>query len=633
MVLPHQQIDFDSLGKQQRAALENPWRNVGSALDTRAQSQPDRIGWMYPDANDEWKSLTWKEFRDTMHIVASGFLSYGIEPGSVVAICANTSIRWVLSDFAVNSIAAVTCAIYPNTHISEVEFIVSDSGSTSLVVENTTLLERMIASPEVNDALAHIVLLNGDPGEKYGSDQRIVTWEQILEAGKAFHGEHPERVRELIDSTNSDSLASIIYTSGTTGRPKGVELTHGNWIYEGTAWGSNYTLQEDDLHFIWLPLTHVFGKSMLLVNIFCGTTTALDGRVPKIVENLGIIKPTLMCGVPRIFEKVRAGTQAIAKPGTPKAGIISWAMKVGEKSFPYRSSGKPMPRALNAQYKLADKLVFSTIRKTLGGNIRQLVSGSARLDPDLQRWFFNLGIKLVEGYGVTETAAVTTYNRPWEFKMGTVGKVAPGTQMKIANDGEILIRGGGVMRAYHNDPELTEEMTRGGWFHTGDVGSIDDEGYVRITDRIKDVMKSSNGKFISPAAVEGVLTSSSPAIAQAVAIGEGRKYVSALIALDEEWVEKWASLNGLKLSYAKALKSPELRETIQSEIDTANQNLSRWEQVKKFEFLPGEMTADEGTATPTAKVKRRVVMDRYADLVEKMYEGAELWGPANPNYV
>ncbi|MDY5589850.1 MAG: long-chain fatty acid--CoA ligase [Arcanobacterium sp.] len=633
MALDYQQLDLESLSPQLREALENRWPNVGSALDTRAEATPDVVGWMYPDENDEWQELSWKDFRDRTHLVAAGLLGIGIEPRSAVAISANTSIRWVLTDFAVNCIAAVTCAIYPNTHANDVQFIVSDSEASALVVESQQLLEKMIHIPAIEHNVKRIIILNGGVSGEYAHDERIVTWDSLIAAGERFQADNPGRVRELINSTQRDDLATIIYTSGTTGRPKGVELTHDNWIYEGTAWGANDTLYPTDIHYIWLPLTHAFGKAMLLVDIYTGCVTALDGRVAKIVENMAKVKPTLMCGVPRVFEKVRAGTENAAKPGTPKAALLKHAMKVAEKSFPYRSQGKPMPALLAAQYKLFDKLAYSTIRNLLGGRLRFLVSGSARLDPDLQKWFFNIGIKLLEGYGVTETCAVTTYNRPQDFNFGTVGKLAPGTTARIAENGEILLRGGGVMRAYHHDPELTAVMTEGGWFHTGDVGSIDDEGYVRITDRIKDVMKSSNGKFISPAAVEGALTSSSAAISQAVAVGEGRKFVAALIALDPDWVAQWAKLNGFAVSYSEALTMPELRRTLQEEVQQANKKLSRWEQVKRFAFLPGEMTAEDGTATPTSKVKRRLVIEKYAELIEKIYAGAELWGPANPSFI
>lgn len=631
--MEYQQINYESLTPTLRKALENRWANVGSALDTRADATPDAAGWMYPDENDEWQTLTWKEFRDQTHIVAAGLLSIGVEPTSVVGISANTSIKWVQSDFAINCIAAVTCAIYPNTHDDDVQFIVTDSGATALIVESQQLLEKMASIPAIKENVKHIIVLNGAITDAIAEDERVLTWESLVETGKRYYADHPGRVRELIDSTNRETLATIIYTSGTTGRPKGVELTHDNWIYEGTGWGANETLRDTDIHYIWLPLTHAFGKSMLLIDIYCGTVTALDGRIPKIVENMAKIKPTLMCGVPRVFEKVRAGTENAAKPGSLKAALLKKAMSVADKSFPYRSEGKPMPALLAAQYKLFDKLAYSTIRELLGGHLRFLVSGSARLDPDLQKWFFNIGIKLVEGYGVTETSAVTTYNRPEEFQFGTVGRLIPGTEAKISSEGEILLRGGGVMRQYHNDPELTARMTAGGWFHTGDVGTIDENGYVRITDRIKDVMKSSNGKFISPATVEGALTASSPAIAQAVAVGEGRKFVSALIALDHDWVEQWMKLNGYKATYAEALKMPELRKTIQDEVHRANAKLSRWEQVKRFAFLPTEMTAEDGTATPTQKVKRAVVIARNAELIEKIYAGAELWGPANPTYI
>lgn len=633
MAFEYQQIDYDSLTPNLREALENRWPNVGSALDTRAEATPDVTGWMYPDENDQWQEMSWKEFRDRTHIVGAGLLAIGIAPQDVVAISANTSIRWVMSDFAINCIAAVTCAIYPNTHPDEVNFIVSDAAASSLIVDSQALLEKMINVPAIANHVRHIVVLNGQVSGPLAADERIVTWEQVVATGKRYAAAHPGKVRELINTTTRDTLATIIYTSGTTGRPKGVELTHDNWIYEGTAWGANDTLYPSDIHYIWLPLTHAFGKSMLLVDIYTGCVTALDGRVPKIVENMAKLHPTLMCGVPRVFEKVRAGAENAAKPGSLKATLLKRAMKVAEKSFPYRSAGKPMPPALAAEYRLYDKLAYSTIRNLLGGRLRFLVSGSAKLDPELQKWFFNIGIKLVEGYGVTETSAVTTYNRVEEFRFGTVGKLAPGTRAQVSAEGELLLRGGGVMRQYHNDPELTAKMTAGGWFHTGDVGNIDSAGYVRITDRIKDVAKSSNGKFISPAAVEGALTSTSAAISQAVAVAEGRKFVAALLVLDEEWVEKWAQLNNYRVSYAEALKMPELRKTVMQEVQRANQKLSRWEQVKRFAFLPGELTAVDGMATPTQKVKRALVIEKYAELIEKIYQGAELWGPANPSYV
>lgn len=633
MTLEHQQLDLDSLSPDLRAALENRWPNIGSALDTRAEATPDVTGWMYPDDHDEWQELSWKEFRDRTHTVAAGLLSLGIEPRSVVAISANTSIRWVLADFAVNCIGAVTCALYPNTHEDDTQFIITDSGASTLIVESQRLLEKMLHIPAVAQDINHVIVLNGDLSGDVAADERVVTWQTLIAHGEQFQAQYPSRVRELIDATTRDDLATIIYTSGTTGRPKGVELTHDNWIYEGTSWGANDTLYPTDVHYIWLPLTHAFGKAMLLVDIYTGCVTALDGRVPKIVENMAKVRPTLMCGVPRIFEKVRAGTDNAVKPGTPKAALLKHAMKIADKSFPYRSQGKPMPPVLAAEYKLFDKLAYSTIRNLLGGRLRFLVSGSARLDPDVQKWFFNIGIKLVEGYGVTETSAVTTYNRPQEFRFGTVGRLAPGTSAKVSDEGELLLRGGGVMRQYHNDPELTAQMIKDGWFHTGDVGTIDDEGYVRITDRIKDVMKSSNGKFISPAAVEGALTSSSAAISQAVAVGEGRKFVSALIALDPEWVDQWTKLNGFDVDYSEALTLPELRSTLREEVQQANKRLSRWEQVKRFAFLPEEMTPENGTATPTAKVKRRLVMEKYSDIIDKLYAGAELWGPANPTYL
>ena len=623
MTLAYRAIDTSALDPRVVRNLKNRWRNIGEAIDERADRDPSGIGWMYPDENDTWQDMSWGAFRDLTHQVAAGLLAIGVEPGSVVGISSSTSIRWVLADFAVNCIGAATAAIYPNTREDDVAFIVSDSNTQAIFVENATVYGRL--RPAFGDHVRQVIVMNGEaPAGAY-------TWATLLEKGAAFLAQNPNRVRELIETTGPDTLATIIYTSGTTGRPKGVELTHDNWVYEATAWGSDETLYPTDTHFVWLPLTHAFGKCMLLIDLFTGAKTAVDGRIAKIVENMSIVKPTLMCGVPRIFEKVRAGTLAAAKPGSPKAKLLDWTMRVGDESFQYRSVGKKMPKALAAKYAIADKLAFSKVRNTLGGNVRMLISGSAKLDPDLQKWFFNMGIKLLEGYGVTETSAVTTFNKPQEMRFGTVGRLVPGTSAMIAENGEILLRGGGVMRAYHNDPELTSTMTEGGWYHTGDVGTIDEDGYLRLTDRIKDVIKTSNGKFVSPSEIEGKLTASSSAISQAVLVGEGHKYCVALVALDADWAAKWAENNGLELSYAEVIARPEIREIVQKDVDAVNATLSSWETVKKFAILATEANVDDGTATPTLKVRRAKVIEANSELIDSLYENEAMWEKQDPH--
>ena len=352
-----------------------------------------------------------------------------------------------------------------------------------------------------------------------------------------------------------------------------------------------------------------------------GTISAIDGRIDQIVPNLATVKPDFMCGVPRIFEKVRSAAVNAAPPGSPKGRIIAWAMSVGEKAFPYRSAGLKMPAALAAQYALADRLVFKTVRAQLGGQLAFMISGSAKLNPELQRWYFNLGVPLLEGYGVTETAAVTYFNRPQELRFGSVGKIVPGSAGRIDPDtGEILIKGPCVMRGYHNDPELTARTITDGWYHTGDIGHFDHDRFLYITDRIKDVIKTSNGKFVSPSEVESTLTSSSEAISQAIVVGEGHKFCVALFSLDPDWVRSWCEQQGLPdTDYSAAVRLPLIRAAVQKDVESANSKLGRWETIKRFEILPAEMTVDDGTATPTLKIRRKHAIEHFQPLIDQMY--------------
>lgn len=631
MTLQHRELDLDSISPQTAENIRNRARNIGEMIDSRADSDPTGIGWMYPDKDDTWRSASWSTFRTWTHTAAAGLLSIGADAGDVIGIAAATSVHWVLADFATNCIGGATCAIYPNTRTEDVVYMVADAGPRVIFAGTPEIKDRLIGMPEVREQLSHVVVLGGQP-DGHGSQPagsvteqgvEVLTWADLMVAGRAYEVENPTAVRDHINATGPDTLATLIYTSGTTGLPKGAELTHDSWIYEATAWGSDDTLFDTDIHFVWLPLTHAFGKCMLLIDIYTGSVTALDGRLDQITANLAKLSPSVMCGVPRIFEKIRSAVLTQAEAGGIKSKIVSWALEVGEKSFEYRSTGRTMPPALRAQYALADKLVFSTVRETLGGNVRMFVSGSARLDPGLQRWFFNIGIPLLEGYGVTETSAVSTFNKPQELRFGSVGRAVPGTTIMTSDEDEILIRGGGVMLGYHNNPELTEQVTRDGWFHTGDIGRVDDDGFVYITDRMRDVLKTSNGKFVSPAAVEGAL-SQKKSISQAVVVGEGHKFVSALIAVDPEFAQAWAKQHSLgDLPVQELVQQPGLREAVQRDIDTVNASLSSWEQVKKFEFLPQEMSTDEGTATPTLKVRRGAVIEKFSPLVDRMYVGLE----------
>ncbi|MCF2706684.1 long-chain fatty acid--CoA ligase [Arcanobacterium haemolyticum] len=603
-------------------AFDSMWPNIGAAIDDRADRLPNQIGWMFPDKHDTWTEMTWSEFRTWTHRVAAGILALGIKPGEVASICSATSIRWVVADLAMSTVGITTNTIYPNTREDDVHFILDDADSVTVFAQNKAIVEKITVHTDLADRIRHIIVMDehASSSDEF-SDPRIISWSHLEALGRKKLADDPTCVRTAQDATNHDTLATIIYTSGTTGRPKGVEITQGTWIYEAVGWGANDSIRDRQIHYIWLPLSHAFGKCMLLISLYTGTINAIDGRINKIVENLGTLKPSLMCGVPRIFEKVRAGVLSAAPEGSPKRKIIDWAMAVGEESFPYRSRGLAMPGILAAKYALADKLVYSKVRQQLGGRLDFLISGSAKLNPQLQRWFFNLGIPLLEGYGVTETAAVTYYNRVQELTFGSVGKIIPGSAARIDPEtGEILVKGPCVMRGYHNDPELTASVIEDGWFHTGDVGFFDKDRFLYITDRIKDVIKTSNGKFVSPAEVESMITSNSSAISQAVVVGEGHKFCVALLSLDPDWVNAWAKAHGYAdLSYSDAVRLPEIRAAVQRDVDAANSHLGRWETVKRFAILDAEMTPDEGTATPTLKIRRSHVVKHFKDVIAELY--------------
>ncbi len=400
-----------------------------------------------------------------------------------------------------------------------------------------------------------------------------------------------------------------------------MRLVHDCWTYIGVAIEAYDIIYPDDLQYLWLPLSHVFGKALIAIQVRIGFSTAVDGRIDKIVENLAVIHPTFMAGAPRIFEKVRARVMQTASSGV-KAKIFDWAFSVGRRTMPARLAGQPLSGPVRAQYAVADKLVFSKIKARMGGKIRFFVSGSAALNREVQEWFYAAGLLVLEGYGLTETSAASCVNNPRAVRFGTVGPPIPGTEIKIADDGEIMIKGGGVMRGLSQRGCRRDRRRRcaDGWFATGDIGELDDHGYLRITDRKKDLIKTSGGKYVAPQKVEGTLKAACPYISQVVVHGEGRKYVTALITLDPEAIEEWADAHQVSGSGDELTSAAEVRELIEGYVAQANQQLERWETIKKFELLPSELSVDEGEVTPSQKIRRKAVEQKYADLLNGMYE-------------
>jgi len=417
----------------------------------------------------------------------------------------------------------------------------------------------------------------------------------------------------------------LIYTSGTTGKPKGVELLHHAWTYLSVAVDSMHFIDMDDVQFLWLPLSHVFGNCLLFIQLQIGFSSAVDGRLDRIVANLGEVKPTFMCGAPRIFEKVRSAVLTGENSVGLKGSIARWSFAKGRAAMPYRLEGKPLPKVLAVQYAIADRLVFSKLRARLGGRMKFMVSGSAKLSRQIQSWFYSAGLLIVEGYGLTETSAVAFVNHWSEPRFGTVGRVTPGMDSMIAEDGEVLVRGPLVMRGYHDNPEATAEaIDADGWFHTGDIGNLDDKGFLRITDRKKDLMKTSGGKYVAPQKVESTIVANVPLVQQAIAVGDGQKYIGALLVLEPDALRRWAERTGKAgLGYAEMTKLPGVRHWIDAQMTRANSKLERWETVKKYAILEHELTVESGEVTANMKVRRATVVRDHQEVVDSLFEPTE----------
>ncbi|MFF3176811.1 AMP-dependent synthetase/ligase [Streptomyces sp. NPDC057900] len=619
--------------------IENRPPSVATLFIDRVAATPDAEAYRYPvppadgRGTDEWKSLSWAQAAERVYAIGAGLISLGVLPEERVALAASTRVEWILVDLGVMCAGAATTTIYPSTNTEESAFILSDSQSRVLIAEDAVQLakarERRAELPD----LAHVVVIDAEgAGPAEGDPEGWVLTLADLEARGAEHlAKNPAAITERVDAITPEQLATLIYTSGTTGRPKGVRLPHDNWSYMAKATVSTGLITKDDVQYLWLPLAHVFGKVLTSGQIEVGHVTAVDGRVDKIIENLPVVQPTYMAAVPRIFEKVYNGVAAKARAGGPaKYKIFQWAAgvareyaKVSQDNF-RRTGTASVPFALGAKHKVADTLVFAKIREAFGGRLRACVSGSAALAPDIGFFFAGAGIHILEGYGLTESSAASFVNPGEAYRTGTVGKPLPGTEVRIADDGEIMLRGPGLMQGYQGLPDKTAEVLEAdGWFHTGDIGELSVDGYLRITDRKKDLIKTSGGKYIAPAEVEGQFKAVCPFVSNILVHGADRNFCTALIALDEPTILGWAAENGMEgKSYADVVAAPQTVELIDGYVKRLNEGLQRWQTIKKFRLLPRDLDIEHGEVTPSLKLKRPVVERAYKNLIEDMYAGS-----------
>ena len=598
------------------AKIEGRAASVPRMFVDRVLASPGAEAFRYPD-DGTWTSVTWRQVGDRVALIAAGLISLGIKPEERVALASGTRYEWVVVDFAILAAGAATTTVYPTTHAEDVAFIVANSGSRIVVAEDQTQVDKLIAHRAELPAVDKVVVIDGT-----GDGDWVITLDELEERGKQLLAESPTAVMDRVDAIRPDQLATLIYTSGTTGKPKGVRLTQDSWTYTAAAMDSLGVLSEKDLNYVWLPLAHAFGKVMLALPLAIGFPTVIDGRVDKIVENLAVIRPTIMGAVPRIFEKVHGRvSETMAKETGLKKHLVDWAVKVGLETSRVKQSGQRPSAALAAQFKLADRLVFAKIRDRFGGRLRFFISGSAALDREIAQWFDAIGVVVLEGYGLTETSAASTLNRPSAYRFGTVGWPMPQTDVKIADDGEILMKGPGVMDGYHNLPDATAEAIDGeGWFHTGDIGELDAEGFLRITDRKKDMFKTSQGKYVAPSAVSAHFKAICPYASEIIVYGEGKPYCVALVGLEAEALMGWAADNGLgdKL-FSEIARDGKTREMISGYVDQLNNHLNRWEQVKRFSIIDRELTVEAGDLTPSLKLKRKSVVDGFHDSIDQLY--------------
>ncbi|MHD0282176.1 long-chain fatty acid--CoA ligase [Rhodococcus aetherivorans] len=596
--------------------IEKRAPSVAQLFLDRVAASPGTEAFRFPK-DDGWESVTWQQVGDRVRLLTAGLIALGVEPEDRIALASSTRYEWVIVDLAVMCAGAATTTVYPTTKAPDVGFIVSNSGSRVVVAEDRTQVDKLVEQRAQLPHVQQVVVIDGP-----GDGDWVITLADLEERGRQLIAESPNVVEDRVREIRPEHLATLIYTSGTTGKPKGVRLPHSAWTYTAAAVDALGILGPDDLQYLWLPLSHVFGKVLLSLPLQVGMPTAIDGRVEKIVENLAVVRPTFMGAAPRVFEKAHARIEAMMEEeGGAKKKIFDWAVGVGTRVSKAKQEGRNPSLLDRLQYKVADKLVFSKIRERFGGRLRFFVSGSAPLDREVAQWFDAVGIIVLEGYGLSETSAATFLNRPLAYRFGTVGWPFPETEVKIAEDGEILIKGPGVMSGYHDRPDAdAEAFEDDGWFHTGDIGEVDSDGFLRITDRKKDMFKTSQGKYVAPSAIAATFKGLCPYASEIIVHGEGRPYCVALVGLDPEAIHEWAQKNGMgDKSFAEIARDEKTRELIAGYIAQLNEQLNRWEEVKKFTIIDRELSVEAGDLTPSMKLRRKIVIDNFSDRLTGLY--------------
>ncbi len=597
---------------------ERSFESIVEMLHYRVAESADADA-MYGYRDGGWYTMSWKEVGERCRRIACGLLSLGIEHGDRVAVLSVTRPEWVLADYGILAAGGATSTIFSSNTPAECAFILQDSGSAYCFVEDADQAAKLVQQKEDLPELRKVIWIDGQPPAE---DDWMLSLTDLYAAGEDWDNANPGTYDEISGKVKSTDLATLIYTSGTTGRPKGVMLTHSNWVYEACATHEIALLKSDDLQYLFLPLAHSFAKVLQVAFLRTATPTAVNGDIDGLIGYLGEIHPTVMAAVPRVYEKVYNKVVSGAKDaGGLTYKIFKWAVEVGKVVSKLRQEGKDATGLLALKHKLADMLVYSKLKNRFGGRIRFFVSGGAPLSREIAEFFHAADLLVLEGYGLTETAAATFINRVDNYKFGTVGPPMPGTEVKIAEeDGEILVRGGGIMQGYYNMPEETAETLVDGWLLTGDIGEVDSDGFLRITDRKKDLIVTAGGKNVAPQYVENLLKVASDWVSQVVMLGDRRPFCIALITINEETVAPWAKQQGIDFTdYADLSSRQEVHDLVWADMAKLNGKLASYEQVKKIKLLPNDFSQETGELTPKMSIKRKVVEKKYTDYIEELY--------------